>query len=76
MTGRHFLMSGWRMALAAAITLALWTPFIQAAHAHTYTVLHTFTGGIDGGTPYAGLTWDGRSNFYGTAAVGGYTGTV
>ena len=35
----------------------------------------TFTGGIDGATPYGGLTWDRGSKFYGTAAQGGYTGT-
>jgi uncharacterized repeat protein (TIGR03803 family) len=31
---------------------------------------------MDGATPYGGLTWDGGANFYGTAAQGGYTGTV
>ena len=76
MTARASLFDRWQIALAVAVTLALSMPFVQAAHAQTYTLLHTFTGGIDGGTPYAGLTWDGGSNFYGTAAVGGYTGAV
>ena len=61
-------------ALAATIILAL--SFVQGARAQTYTVLHTFTGGQDGGIPYAGLTWDGGANFYGTAAQGGYTGSI
>lgn len=73
-TVRHFSMSYWKITVAAAIILAL--PFVQGARAQTFTVLHTFTGGMDGGSPYAGLAWDGRGNFYGTAAVGGYTGAV
>jgi uncharacterized repeat protein (TIGR03803 family) len=74
MTVRRFSMGFWQTALAVAITLAFVAPV--NAHAQTYTVLHTFTGGADGGTPYAGLTWDGGANFYGTAAQGGYTGTT
>ena len=72
MTVRQFSMSR-RQTLAVAVVLAL--AFVQALQAQTFTVLHTFTAGIDGATPYAGLTWDGGSNFYGTAAYGGYTGT-
>jgi len=75
MTVKQFSLSPRQTILAVAITLALTMPFVQAAHAQTYTVLHTFTGGIDGATPYGGLTWDGEANFYGTAAQGGYTGT-
>jgi hypothetical protein len=30
------------------------------------TVLHRFTGGKDGGTPFAGLTFDAAGNLYGT----------
>jgi hypothetical protein len=73
MTVRHFPTCRVNP-LAIAIALAL--SFVPAAHAQGFTVLHTFTGGLDGGTPYAGLAWDGRGNFYGTAAVGGYTGAV
>jgi uncharacterized repeat protein (TIGR03803 family) len=36
-----------------------------------YTVLHSFTGGADGATPYAGLVQDASSNLYGTASAGG-----
>lgn len=35
------------------------------------TVLYTFTGGADGGEPYAGLIRDGAGNLYGTTEVGG-----
>jgi len=71
-----------RLSSLSACWIALWMTitvtlsFVQAAGAQTYGVLHTFTGGADGGTPYGGLTWDGGSNFYGTAAQGGYTGTL
>jgi uncharacterized repeat protein (TIGR03803 family) len=37
-------------------------------------VLHQFTGGKDGGSPYGGLIFDGAGNLYGTARVGGKRG--
>jgi len=42
-----------------------------ASLAQAYTILHTFTGGVDGGDPYSGLTIDQTGNLYGTAAYGG-----
>jgi hypothetical protein len=74
MAARHQSRSRLSSVLAPAIMFAFLVCI--TAHAQTYTVIHTFTGELDGGTPYAGLTWDGGSNFYGTAAVGGYTGAV
>ena len=35
------------------------------------TVLHTFTGGRDGGTPYSTIVLDSHGNLYGTASRGG-----
>ena len=35
------------------------------------TLLHTFTGGSDGGNPYAGVILDSAGNLYGTASKGG-----
>jgi uncharacterized repeat protein (TIGR03803 family) len=37
------------------------------------TVLHSFTGGADGGNPYAGVILGPEGNLYGTTAFGGET---
>ena len=46
--------------------------------AGNYTVLYSFTGGADGGNPYAGVIRDSAGNLYGTTAWGGtaYWGVV
>ena len=45
--------------------------------AQSLTVLHNFTNGQDGGSPFAGLTMDKAGNLYGTTAYGGSgNGTV
>jgi hypothetical protein len=44
---------------------------LQPALPQTLTVLHTFTGGADGGNPYAGLPIDAAGHLYGTAENGG-----
>ncbi len=44
-----------------------------AAQAQTFSVLHEFTNGPDGGEPLAGLSMDRAGNFYGTASTGGNT---
>ena len=38
------------------------------------TVLHSFTGGADGGSPYAGVIRDSSGNLYGTTEFGGMAG--
>jgi uncharacterized repeat protein (TIGR03803 family) len=38
------------------------------------TVLHSFTGGADGGNPYAGVVFDTEGNLYGTTYNGGASG--
>ena len=35
------------------------------------TVLHSFTGGADGGTPFAGVVLGPNGNLYGTTIGGG-----
>jgi len=40
----------------------------------TYTSLHDFTGGGDGGNPIGGVTFDTNGNLYGTTAFGGMQG--
>jgi uncharacterized repeat protein (TIGR03803 family) len=37
----------------------------------TESVFHTFTGALDGGNPYGGVTIDAAGNIYGTASRGG-----
>jgi uncharacterized repeat protein (TIGR03803 family) len=44
---------------------------IPSGYAQTFTVLHAFTGGADGGNPAAGLTIDSAGNLYGTTQYGG-----
>jgi uncharacterized repeat protein (TIGR03803 family) len=39
--------------------------------AGSYSVLYTFTGGADGGTPFAGVIRDSAGNLYGTTNEGG-----
>lgn len=56
-----------RIRLVCAFSMLL-TPL---AWAQTFTVLHYFTGGADGGNPVAGLTIDQSGNLYGTTNYGG-----
>jgi uncharacterized repeat protein (TIGR03803 family) len=46
----------------------------QLTAAGKYKVLHTFEGGSDGATPYAGLIADSAGNLFGTTAAGGIRG--
>ena len=44
------------------------------SRAQTFSIVHSFTGGIDGANPLAGFTIDGLGNLYGTATQGGKFG--
>ncbi len=61
------LFSAFTLAMFGVLTVST----AQPALAQTFTVLHTFTGGADGGNPFAGLTMGGPGLFYGTAENGG-----
>lgn len=61
-------------ASALALACALTTVAPQPAQAQTFTVVHAFTGGADGGLPQAGVTMDASGNLYGTASEGGLAG--
>ncbi len=58
------------MTLAAFLLALLMIVLATQVHAQTFTVLHNFAGGMDGGSPYAGLTLDAAGNLYGTTAEG------
>jgi uncharacterized repeat protein (TIGR03803 family) len=62
------------LVFAPALLFALIIITTRSAQAQTLTVLHTFTGGWDGASPFAGLTMDQAGNFYGTTAGGGFGG--
>ena len=45
------------------------------SHSQTYKVLHSFSGGVDGGSPFlAALVRDSKGNLYGTTTRGGAHG--
>jgi uncharacterized repeat protein (TIGR03803 family) len=53
------------MVAAPLLVAAPWTM------AQTESVLYSFTGGADGGSPSTGLVLDAKGNFYGTTPAGG-----
>lgn len=60
------------VAIAAALGIALMAG--PGARAQTFSVVHTFTGGTDGGNPQDGLVMASSGNFYGTTSAGGEHG--
>jgi uncharacterized repeat protein (TIGR03803 family) len=66
-----------RRAASAALAIAVILPAIvdtPPSQAQTFTPLYQFSGGTDGGNPFAGLVEDGSGNFYGTTSGGGVIG--
>ena len=57
------------LAITAAVLFVSSLP--RLAQGQTYTVIHNFTNGQDGGQPAAGPTLDRGGNLYGTALYGG-----
>jgi uncharacterized repeat protein (TIGR03803 family) len=47
---------------------------LLAANNYQETILYSFTGGSDGGSPAAGVIMDGAGNLYGTTTCGGIAG--
>lgn len=64
----HWGVTTTRLALAIVFLLAIVTS--QGAQAQSFNVLHTFTGGNDGGNPSAGVLYRSGS-LYGTTWAGG-----
>ena len=56
-------------AAALALMFVLTVVTAGAAHAQSFQVIYTFSGGPDGAQPYAGLTIN-RGNLYGTTSAG------
>jgi hypothetical protein len=51
-------------ALALVCSLMIIAP--RPASGQTFRVLHDFTDGVDGASPYVGVTMDSSGNLYGT----------
>ena len=60
-----------RTSFTPTLLCALTIVALPTARAQTFSVIHNFSGGLDGATPYAGLTMDRAGNFYGTTYAGG-----
>lgn len=60
--------------LAILLFIFLFLTLTAPASQGQYRVIHQFTGGADGGSPFAGLTSDTAGNLYGTTAGGGAAG--
>jgi uncharacterized repeat protein (TIGR03803 family) len=60
-----------RLTIALSIAFAIAITPAQSARAQTYTVLHNFSNGADGGSPESMLTMDSAGSLYGTTLYGG-----
>src|SRR5664279_1323972 len=60
--------------LLAAILILIVAAISKTTQAQTFTVIHNFTGGQDGASPFTGLTITPDGTLYGTAFGGGSAG--
>jgi len=67
----NFKLFAEKSILACAFVLALAAVALPLAQAQTFSVVHNFSGGSDGGGPLNGFTTDGVGNLYGTTSAGG-----
>lgn len=63
-----------RLMVAAASTAGLAVLTMPCAHAQSLNVVHSFSGGSDGGNPVNGLTMSSTGMLFGTASAGGSSG--
>ncbi len=63
-----------KFGLALAFMLGLAAVAMPRAQAQTFQVIHSFTGGSDGGNPLDGFIADSAGNLYGTTNTGGASG--
>jgi uncharacterized repeat protein (TIGR03803 family) len=63
-----------RLAVCGSILLFMVFSPMQLKAQPIYKVLYSFTGGADGGQPYAGVVFDKAGNLYGTAQIDGTHG--
>jgi uncharacterized repeat protein (TIGR03803 family) len=62
---------GLLLALLVVLPVILILIAVPSARAQTFTVLHEFSGGLDGAEPSADLALDAAGNIYGVALFGG-----
>jgi uncharacterized repeat protein (TIGR03803 family) len=67
MKQEHVCAALTRVLMAAMIVITL----ASGARSQTEKIIHTFTGGVDGFLPQAGLVIDSKGNLYGTTSTGG-----
>ena len=65
---KKFILSA---SLVLSFIFALSILTVRTAQAQTYTLLHDFTGGADGGNPESSPLVDAAGNLYGTTSIGG-----
>lgn len=71
---RRYTCSSSLIYIIAILLLAGTRSLSPTAHAQSFKVIYSFTGGADGANPYSGVVFDAAGNLYGTTAGGGDRG--